>query len=45
MLALSACGGLTIIAAMVATGRVLVRHLIDKRVEKHLQSRPDQFPK
>jgi len=39
MLALSACGGLTIVAAMVATGRVLVRHLIDKRVEEYLQAR------
>jgi hypothetical protein len=39
MLALSACGGLTIIAAMVASGRVLVRHLIDKRVEEYIESR------
>ncbi len=38
MLALSACGSLTIVAAMVATGRVLVRHVIDKRVE-YIQSR------
>jgi len=38
MLALGACGSLTIVAAMVATGQVLVRHLIDKRVE-YIQSR------
>ena len=39
VMALSACGTFMVFASMVATGRVLVRHLINKRVEEYIQSR------
>jgi hypothetical protein len=39
ILVFGVCGCIMIFASMLATGRVLVRHLIDRRVEEYIRSR------